>query len=184
MTRWMRSGGLAAALAAAFVVSACATLRVSSYLDRQADFSRYRSYTWERSEAFATGDARLDNNRFFGERVQAAVDREMRQRGLEKTEAAGADVTIHIHTRVAQRLDTTARDRQDGRCDAADCWPLVYDTGTLVIDLIDTRTHALAWRGWAESAFDGVIDNQQGMEETIDKTVARILARLPTTAAR
>jgi hypothetical protein len=153
---------------------------VNSY--RQADFSRYRSYTWERSEAFSTGDARLDNNRFFIERVRTAVDEELGRRGLEKTESASADVTIHLHARIDQRLDTTALDRQYGRCDGPECWPVLYDAGTLVIDFIDTRTRTLAWRGWAESPFDGVIDNQQWMNATIDKTVAKILTRLPVTS--
>jgi hypothetical protein len=182
MTRWTRYGRFATALLAALVVNACATLKVNSYLDRRADFSRYRSYTWDRSDAFSTGDARLDNNRFFSERVQTAVDRELGRRGLERSEAGRADLTIHVHARIAQRLERTALDRQNGRCDAADCWPIVYDTGTLVIDFTDTRTRNLTWRGWAEAPFDGVIDDQTWMEATIDKAVARILARLPATA--
>jgi hypothetical protein len=179
MTRWLRLGGSAAALAAALVVNACATLKVNSYLDRRADVSRYRSYTWARPDAFSTGDARLDNNRFFSERVQAAVDQELKRRGVEKSEPAAADVTIHIHARIDQKLDTTALDRQYGQCDRPECWPLVYDQGTLVIDFVDTRTRILAWRGWADAPFEGVIDDQRWMEETIDKAVAKILARLP-----
>jgi hypothetical protein len=182
MTCSVRSGGFAAVLVAALVVNACATLKVNSYLERRADFSRYRSYTWEQSDAFSTGDARLDNNRFFIERVQTAADKELARSGLEKAEAASADVSIHIHARIDERLDTTAIDRQYGRCDTPDCWPTVYEAGTLVIDIIDTRTRSLAWRGWAETPFDGVIDNQEWMEATIDKAVARILARLPATA--
>jgi hypothetical protein len=179
MNRLTRLGGPAVALAAALTLGACATLRVNSYLDRRADFGRYRAYTWDRSEAFSTGDPRLDNNRFFSERVQQAVDHELERRGLERTEPVRADVTIHIHARVDQKLDTTALDRQDGRCDSPDCWPTIYEAGTLVIDVIDTRTRTLAWRGWAEAPFDGVIEDQRWMETTIDKTVAKILARLP-----
>ena len=78
-----------------------------------------------------------------------------------------------------QQLDTRAIDREYGRCDVEECRPRVYDAGTLLLDFIDTRTHTLAWRGWAEGSFDGVIDDQQWMEETIDKAVERILARLP-----
>jgi hypothetical protein len=48
-----------------------------------------------------------------------------------------------------------------------------------MLDFTDRRTNQLAWRGWAERSFDGVIDDQKWMEATIDKTVARILARLP-----
>ncbi len=60
-----------------------------------------------------------------------------------------------------------------------DCRPEVYDAGTLMVDFMDRRTNRLAWRGWAERSFDGVVDDQKWMEATIDKTVARILARLP-----
>jgi len=37
----------------------------------------------------------------------------------------------------------------------------------------------LAWHGWAERSFDGVLDNQEWMKATIGRTVARISARLP-----
>jgi hypothetical protein len=179
MSRLTRQTRLAMTLMAAIALSACATFRAHSYVDRRGDVGRYRSYTWERADAFSTGDARLDNNRFFSERVQAAVDQELKRRGLDKSEPATADVTIHIHARIDQKLETAALDREYGRCDRPDCWPMVYDQGTLVIDFVDTRTGILAWRGWAEASFDGVIDDQEWMEETIDKAVTKILARLP-----
>jgi hypothetical protein len=98
----------------------------------------------------------LDNNRFFSERVEAAVDRQLQRRRLEKTGAGAADLVIHLHTRVDQRLDTT-----------------------LMLDFIDGRTNRLAWRGWAEGILDGVVDDQHVMEEAVDNAVERILARLP-----
>jgi uncharacterized protein DUF4136 len=55
----------------------------------------------------------------------------------------------------------------------------VYDAGTLFVDLVDTRTNRLVWRGWAEGSVDGVIDNQEWMEQRIDHVVTRILQRLP-----
>ena len=56
---------------------------------------------------------------------------------------------------------------------------MVYDAGTLLLDFIDTRTNTLAWRGWAEGSLDGVIDDQQWMEKTLDEAVESILERLP-----
>jgi hypothetical protein len=35
------------------------------------------------------------------------------------------------------------------------------------------------WRGWAEDSINGVIDNQEWMEQAIDQAVARILRQLP-----
>jgi hypothetical protein len=49
----------------------------------------------------------------------------------------------------------------------------------LTIDVMDRRTGRLAWRGWAECSFEGVIENQAWMEATIDQAVDRILAQLP-----
>ena len=179
MNRRIRIDRLAMVIVSVVTLNACATLRVNSYLERGADFARYRSYAWQRSDVFSTGDPRLDNNRFFTGRVESAVERQLSGRGFEKTGADTADLVIHIHARVDQRLDTNAIDQEYGRCDAEECRPRVYDAGTLLLDFIDTRTNTLAWRGWAEGSLDGVIDDQQWMEETIDRAVEKILARLP-----
>ena len=170
---------LAVVIAAILTLSACATVRIDSYLDRGADFGRYRSYAWGPSDIFSTGDPRLDNNRFFTERVQAAVDRQLTTRGLEKTRGGASDLVVHIHASVTQRLDVDAIDREYRPCDIADCRAKVYEAGTLMLDLIDARTNTLAWRGWAEGSFDGVIDDQRWLEETIDTAVEKMLARLP-----
>jgi hypothetical protein len=163
----------------ALALTGCATLRVNSYLERGADFSRYRSYAWAERDAFATGDPRLDNNRFFTQRIEEAVDMQLTARGFEKTSVSGADVLLHIHARMTQRVHTADFDRVDGRCIDNECRPEVYDAGTLMLDLMDRRTNRLAWRGWAERSFETVVDDQKWMEATIDKTVAKILAQLP-----
>lgn len=169
----------AAAAVVVLAFSGCATHRVNAYLERGADFERYRSYAWAPSDGLSTGDPRLDNNRFFSQRVEEAVNMQLAARGFEKAGAATADLLVHIHARVDQRIDAGAIDRRYRRCDIEDCRPQVYEAGTLLIDFIDARTNTLAWRGWAEDSFDGVIDDQRWMEETIDKAVSRILARLP-----
>ena len=152
-----RLTGIAATLAA-IALTGCATLRVHSYLERGADFTHYRSYAWTSRDGLSTGDPRLDNNRFFSQRVEQAVNLHLAARGFEHAGAGAADLLVHIH-------------------------PQVYDAGTLFVDLIDRRTNTLVWRGWAESSLDGVIDDQRSMEETIDKAVAQILARLPRNVA-
>jgi hypothetical protein len=170
----------AAVAAVSLLLAGCATLRVNSYVDRGTDFARYRSYAWAERQAFSTGDPRLDNNRFFSQRVEEAVDMQLAARGFEKAGAGAADVLLHIHARVDQRLEIGTFDRIDGRCAAEECPPEVYDAGTLMVDVVDRRTNQLAWRGWAEGSFDGVIDDQRRMETKIDEAVAKIVARLPT----
>jgi hypothetical protein len=86
---------------------------------------------------------------------------------------------LHVHARVNQRIDTSELDRTPGRCNGDDCRAYVLDEGTLLIDLVDARTDALVWRGWAERSLDGVVDDQSWMNQVIDKAVAAIFGRLP-----
>jgi hypothetical protein len=48
-----------------------------------------------------------------------------------------------------------------------------------VIDIVDTRTNRVIWRGWAQDTVEGVLDNQDRMARKIDEAVTRMLARLP-----
>ncbi len=60
----------------------------------------------------------------------------------------------------------------------------MYDAGTLLIDMVDTRTNTLLWRGWAEGSMDPFVDNQDWMEKRVDLAVARILEKLPARPPR
>ena len=162
---------------AALILAGCATMSVGSFAERRTDFRQYRTYTWGPVAALATGDPRLDNNPFFHERVQADVERQLAMRGLEKATSAAPDLLLHYHASITQVVDPGGADLKYGD----DCMPQVYDVGTLTLDLIDTRTNKLVWRGWAERSIGGAIDVQELMERQIDEAVARIVERLPRT---
>ena len=156
----------------------CATMRVNSYIDRGVDLRQYRTYSWGPADTSSTGDPRLDNNRFFDERVRARVDLELTQRGFDKASAQQADLLVHYHASVSQEIDVREID-DSAFCAEHDCAPFIYDKGTLFVDLVEPRTDKLIWRGWAEGSLEGVIDNQAVMESRIDEAVTRILTRLP-----
>jgi len=164
---------------ASLLLSSCAPVRVSSYVGRNLDLRRYHTYAWAPPDTFSTGDPRLDNNTIFVERVRRAVDSHLRQKGFEKASGVQPDFVVHYHARVEQRLDSREFRPGEPRCETEDCRPFVYDAGTLLIDFVDPRTNDLVWRGWAERALQGVIDDQAWMDKTIDDAVTRIMARLP-----
>ncbi len=173
--------------AAAIVVGAslglaagcAASMNVNSFIERGVELREYRTYSWGPADTGSTGDPRLDNNRFFDERVRAQVEKELARHGFEKTAAREPDVLVHYHTNVSQEIDVREFDNSEWYCADHDCRPFIYDKGTLLIDLIEPDTTKVLWRGWAEGSFDGMIDNQTWMESRIDEAVARILARLP-----
>lgn len=146
---------------------------VHAYSERGTIFT-YRTYTWAPDDAVATGDPRLDNNRFFNDQVRVSVDRELAARGLEKTSTASC-LLVHFHTTITQEIATTSTKRSE-HC--YNCGTTIYDAGTLVIDLVDARSSRLVWRGWVEK-MDPVIENQDWMEETVDRGVTQIIRRLP-----
>jgi len=170
-------GRLAAVALSAGALTACASMDVRSFVERGADVTRYRTYTWAAPDAQATGDPRLDNNPFFHERIQRAVEQRLNARAFEKTTADPPDLLVHYHASVTQQINSNGADQPYVSCE--DCKPYVYDAGTIVVDLVDARTHRLVWRGWAEGSIDGVVDDQAWMEKRIDEAVARILERLP-----
>jgi hypothetical protein len=160
------------------VLASCAPVRVNSYVGRDADLHRYRTYAWAPADAVSTGDARLDNNTFFSDRVRQAVDARLRDRGFEKV-SGQPDLLVHYHARVQQRIEAREIHPGDTDCNPRDCGPSVFDSGTLLIDLIEAQSNRLMWRGWAERSLEGVVDDQAWMEATIDDAVTRIMARLP-----
>ncbi|MGE0041064.1 MAG: DUF4136 domain-containing protein [Vicinamibacterales bacterium] len=169
----------AAAVAAVLFLAGCASVTVGSFAERGLDLRQYRTYAWAPGDGVTTGDPRLDNNRFFEDRVRAAVDRELARRGFEKTTADAPDLVVHYHASVAQEV--AGGDIDPGyRYDDAAGRAYVYQAGTLFVDLVDPRTKSLVWRGWGEGSVDGVIDDQAVMEKRIDEAVADIMKRLPS----
>jgi hypothetical protein len=177
----MKRRGVAAMVALTIVagVTGCATLRVNSYLGRGVDLQQYHTYNWAPADTWSTGDPRLDNNRFFDERVRAQVDKELARRGFEKTAAEQPDVLVHYHASVSQEIDIRDLDSTSAYCANNDCRPFIYDKGTLFVELVSPHTNEIIWRGWAEGSIDGVIDNQTWLESRIDEAVAKILTGLP-----
>jgi hypothetical protein len=170
-------GGLATLVLAAFTIVGCAPLKVSSDVERDVDMTRYHTYSWDSTDLLPTGDPRLDNNPFFHRRVQADVEKELATRGFEKATSGTPELLIHYHASVYQKIDVNSADEQRGYCGGYK--PYVYEVGTLVLDLVDARTKRVVWRGSAQGMVEGIIDNQDWMEQKIDQAVTQLLATLP-----
>jgi len=178
MRRLMKTGVVAGAV---LLLAGCAaaTMTVSSHADRTLDFARYRSFAWGPADALPTGDARLDQDPLFKDRLHGAIEKQLAQRGIAV--AAGyADLLIHYHANVTHRLDPNQVDRANGYCASGDCVPspVSYEAGTLVIDIVDARSQRLIWRGWAQNDVEDLLRGPDSMTRTIDEAVTRMLRRL------
>lgn len=168
------------ALAVLLGVVACAPMQVHTYVPPGTSLRNHHTYAWAPAGAFNTGDPRLDNNTLFIEHLRGAVEQQLARKGWAPVPAGEADLVIHFHARVDQRLDLTDVTGSGTANEQSPREPRIYDAGTLLLDFVDARSNALVWRGWAEGGIEGVIDNQAWMNEKIDAAVVRILATFPT----
>ena len=95
--------------------------------------------------------------------------------------AGTPDLLIHYHASIDRRLNVNVADRAHGYCYADDCPGFVdeYEAGTLVLDVVDTHTNRLIWRGWAQDSVQPMLNNADTMERKINEAVTRMLNRLP-----
>lgn len=167
--------------AAALLVTACATTRVSSHVERGLDFTRYRTFDWGPADALPTGDPRVDTDPLFQDRVQGAIERAMAARGFARAATSEVpDLRIHYHASIDRRIDVSQADDRIGLA-GGDRGPGIveYESGTLVVDVVETRSNRVIWRGWAQDSVAGVFGDKDDRGRRIDDDVARMFRRLP-----
>ena len=178
MSRLTTLAGIVLLLVAA---GCAATIEVGSHVQRGLDVSGYRTYDWGAADALPAGDERLERNAFFQDHLRGAVERAMARRGFGWSTGAAPDLLVHYHANITERIDVDRVDVQRGYCGERGCDVSTrsYEAGTLVIDVIDTRTNRLIWRGWAQHAVDDMLRNQDTMARQIESAVTRMFSEFP-----
>ena len=168
------------ALTFAAIGAGCAVMTVSSHIERNVNFAEYLTYDWGPPDNLPVGDPRLDNNPFFQDYLQGAIEKGLAARGYERAENGGADLLVHYHASVNQRVEVSSVDQRYGYC-YEDCEARVieYEQGTLIIDVVDPRTGKVVWRGWSQDTMNGVIDDQQRLQKQVDQGVTKMMELLP-----
>jgi hypothetical protein len=169
----------AATLLAAITVTACATMNVGSY--RATSFApvQYQTWNWAAADTPA-GDPRFGTG-IFRDRLEGAMEKQLAARGLLHVFDRTPDLWIHYHTNVVQRFETSTFERDRASCSEGECGERIipYEEGTIVFDVIDARTNALVWRGWAQDSITGVLENPDRMADYVKTAARKIMERFP-----
>lgn len=159
------------------LLSGCAAKVVTDY-DSNATFTGYEQW------AFAAGENRSYTT-LDGSRVEAAVAREMEARGLAQTDAEAADLLVNYRIDEVERLDTTGFSYGLGFGRGRFGWglstaPPVREVreGQLVVELVDTGTDRVVWRG-ASKRYLNENQSSETRQELIDEVVAEMFTRYP-----
>jgi hypothetical protein len=152
--------------------------------DRDADFSGYSTYAWlAQPNDPATGNAAVAQrqNSLLTKRVRSSTDEQMGQLGFT-INIDSPDLFLVFHTGVQDKVNVT----DYGYRYSYDYWGwggrdidvYQYTEGTLIIDMIDTNTKELVWRGSATATVDPS-NSAEKREAQLDKAVRGILENYP-----
>jgi len=149
----------------------CATAsfaqQVKTDYDRSADFRQYKTYCWGNVH---TQDALLVD------RVKAAVNSALAAKGWTQVESGGDVSIMAMEMNQSHRTLNTYYDnfgggwRWGGGFGEATTTESTYDVGTLVVDLFDSNTKKLIWRGSSSDALSAKsAKNIKNLNKGVDK---------------
>jgi hypothetical protein len=144
-------------------------------IDRSADFSRFRSYTWV---AGTTLDDALNHRR-----IVSAIDTQLSARKLVKIDGGAADLLVAYHTTFDRNLQITGFASGwgpyrfgGGRIGSAVAEEILV--GTLVVDIVDAKTKTIVWRGRATGEID-VNARPDRRERNINRVAEKLFKNYP-----
>jgi hypothetical protein len=124
-------------------LAGCHGISVDHEVDPSADFTRYKTFDWlsvPPQAQTAVRDASL----------QDLIARELVAHGLQQ-KSQDADLMVAVQRSIEGNLNTTGWGYEQSPSGRLRHYEL--QEGTLVIDLVDPKTHRSVWRGTAEGAF-------------------------------
>ena len=146
--------------------------------DHTVNFLKFKSYTWEKIHA---SDPDVES------RITAAMQRDMTGRYMTEV-AKGGDVTLTAVEATQDKQEFTtfynglgsgyAWQRPWGSAGFMDTQATLGDIplDTLVVDMYDTKTHKLLWRGTVTQPVGGSEDKN---DQRIDKAVTLLISKYP-----
>jgi hypothetical protein len=148
---------------------------IQTDFDHQTNFSQYKTYSWQEIKA---------SNTLWDQRIKDAVNAQLASKGWTQVDNGGDVSIVAIKTTKTQRTLQTFYDgmgggwrwRGMGGFGESTTTEQDYKEGTLVVDMYDSGTKQLVWRGSAEETLS---DNAEKNEKSLDKGVAKMFKSFP-----
>lgn len=157
-------------------------ITVHTDMDPDYDLWKYKSFDWGQKVNIEEGKNPLLYNELNDKRIKAAVQQQLSKRGYKHT-AESPDLIMHYHIIVK---DQSAVVTEPFGYSYGPYWSrmntnvYMYKEGTLILDLMDSKTNNLIWRGWAVTDVKDSYSPKE-IEEIIQKVVSKIFRKFPKT---
>jgi len=160
---------------------------VKFQFDEKADFSKYKTYTWQ------IHPKSLDVDDLTMKQLDQGFDAALAAKGLKRTDSGNPDLVIVFQLAVNQEKEMTSYNT--GGYGYGPGWhggwyggyagPSMSTTttstihiGTVVLDMYDTATKQLVWRGMASKTLDPKA-KQEKRQKNINKAATKMLKNYP-----
>jgi Domain of unknown function (DUF4136) len=147
--------------------------QVKTDYDRAADFSQYKTYSWQKVQT---------QDPLWVDRIEQAVNADLTSKGWTQVPSGGNVAIVAIEmTQNQQTLDTFYNGfgggwRWGGGFGDSTTTVDNYKVGTLVVDMFDAKTKALIWRG---SSSDTLSSKSDTNIKNLDKGVKKMFNQFP-----
>ncbi|MDH4090862.1 MAG: DUF4136 domain-containing protein [Cyclobacteriaceae bacterium] len=168
-----------ASLLLILLFSCSPAISVYNDYDHALNVSEYSTYHWKVSTEIEANQNPMYYNQLNDKRIKTAVDNAMTKKGYMLV-ADDPVLTLHYHIIVEDKSVFMVDPSQHlyspyWMRDEMNAYQ--YQQGTLIIDLMDTRTNDLVWRGWAVAVLEDM--RPESIEKRLNKTIERIFEPLP-----
>ncbi|MBO1895840.1 DUF4136 domain-containing protein [Shewanella sp. BF02_Schw] len=173
--------------AAVLALSACSTLKSTSDFDPSVSFEQYKTYSWVEKK---NEDAGYHLDGLMDQRVRAAVETQLSQKGISKANKQNADLLVNYITKVDKKINIDTFNSNFGYNPYygprwgfggslhSETTVREYDVGTLMVDLVDNKTGKLIWRGTVADT-----EREQSTPEerinTINQAIGTVMMNYP-----
>jgi Domain of unknown function (DUF4136) len=149
--------------------------QVKTDYDRNANFSQYKTYSWEKIQT---------QDPLWVDRIKEAVNAALTAKGLTPVESGGDIAIVAMEATQNQHSLNTLYDgfgggwrwRGFGGFGESTTTVDTYKVGTLVVDLFDAHGKTLVWRG---SSSDTLSDKSDKNIRNLDKGVQKMFDHFP-----
>jgi len=155
--------------------------QVKTDYDRGANFKQYKTYSWEHVKTKDPLDV---------DRIKNAVNAALTAKGWTQVDSGGDVSIVAMEITQTQQTLNTFYDglgggwgwrRFGGGFGEATTTTDTYKVGTVVVDLFDTKTKQLIWRG---SASDTLSNNSDKNIKDLDKGVDKMFKHFPPDSSK
>jgi hypothetical protein len=153
-----------------FFAGTASAQQVKTDYDRGANFAQYKTYSWEHVKTKDPLDV---------DRIKSAVNAALAAKGWTQVDSGGDVSVVAMEVTSTQQTLNTFYDglgggwgwrRFGGGFGEATTTTDTYKVGTVVVDLFDTKTKELIWRGSSSGTLSNNSDkNIKNLDKGVDK---------------